>query len=174
MDGSSFDTLTRLLDAPSARRGVLPGIAALALGLSGKHPRVATARKRKQKLKRNQFGCVDVGKPCRGKNGNCCSGVCDGKKPKQGKSDRSRCRARNVLGCAAGADSCTQGNVFCGTNGICLQTTGKAAFCGAGNQCFDCEKDVDCEALYGPGAACTVCPAECPSGKHTLCTGLAV
>jgi hypothetical protein len=54
-------------------------------------------------------------------------------------------------------------NVPCMSNGVCTQTTGAAPFCarlGVG-ECSACTKDADCE-LWGPGAACIVCPFVCP------------
>ena len=70
---------------------------------------VGAAKQRKQhrqKLKRNAFGCVNVGGKCRGKDGNCCSGICDGKKPKKGKKDTSRCAGHDASTCLAGQDTC--------------------------------------------------------------------
>lgn len=154
MDDSRFDAWTR------RRFGLAAGGAAAALlGRALLLPSPAGARKKsRKKLELNSFGCVDVGKPCRGRDVKCCSGICQGKKPKKGEKDRSRCVAHHVLGCEADEDFCAGVIVMCGTNGTCVRTTGKASFCGAGGPCQACRKDKDCEADHGPGAACTVCP----------------
>ena len=159
MKPAHFDRLTQMVNGGASRRGLLRGLAAAA-GLVALHAPGATAgkRRKKEKLKRNSYGCVDVGKSCRGKDSACCSGICQGKKPKKGEKDRSRCVAHHVLGCQADQDFCAGSIVMCGTNGTCVRTTGKASICGAGGPCVACRKDKDCEADYGPGAACTVCP----------------
>ena len=48
-------------------------------------------KKKNKKPKNNAFGCLNVGQACNGKNDKCCSGICDGKKPKKGKKDKSKC-----------------------------------------------------------------------------------
>jgi hypothetical protein len=133
------------------------------------HHKVETERKRrrggkKQKLQRNAFGCVDIGKACRGNGANCCSGICKGKNPKKGKKDTSSCAAHNVLDCQAGQDSCQGEPVPCGAAGACTITTGQASFCSAAGEgeCVACRTDADCEPIRGPGAACIVCPGNCP------------
>jgi hypothetical protein len=171
MDAARFDRMTRWLSAAAPRRGFLAGLsAAVGLAAIGIPASVQAKNKKKKKLKKNEFGCVDVGKACRGKDANCCSNICQGKKPKKGKKDKSKCVAHNVLDCAPGADTCSGGGtVSCGNLGVCHQTTGKASFCGnsSNSQCFDCKKDVDCEPDFEPGAACIVC-ASCP-GPGTAC-----
>jgi hypothetical protein len=163
MDAPRFDRWTRSLTDTTSRRSVL-GLAGVALGLAAtRFSGSATAKKKHKKapkkLTRNSFGCVNVGKACRGNSANCCSGICEGKKPKKGKQDRSKCVAHNVLDCEAGADSCDADVIACGTNGYCLQTTGQASFCKTltGGAFVDCQKDTDCEPDYGPGAACIAC-----------------
>ncbi|MGH2615730.1 MAG: hypothetical protein ACRDJC_10860 [Thermomicrobiales bacterium] len=161
MKPTHFDRLTQMLSSGASRRGLLRGLAA-ASGLAALHAPGATEaknkHKNKKKLKLNSFGCVDVGKPCRGKDAKCCSGICQGEKPRQGEKDRSTCVAHHVGGCQADQDFCAGVIVMCGTNGGCVRTTGKASFCGGGGPCVACRKDKDCEADHGPGAACTVCP----------------
>ncbi len=169
MDAAYFDSLVRSLDH-HARRAVLGvlggGLAAL---LSRRGIGDVAARKGKKKLKRNAYGCVNVGGKCRGKDAVCCSGVCAGKKPKKGEKDKSRCAARHVLECQAGADSCLGDTTVCATDGSCYQTTGQASFCGRIGLCVDCKKDADCANVgLGPSAACVVCPSICP-GTSTLC-----
>jgi hypothetical protein len=168
MDGSHFDALARSIRHTSSRRTILAGLGSLcvaALGNAG----VAEARKRKKKPQPNAYGCLDVGQKCGGSDARCCSGICQGKKPKKGKPDKRVCAAHNVLTCAAGQDSCLQGNQACGTSGLCLQTTGKADYCGNLGICAVCQGDADCEAMKGPGAACVICAAACPGTGGTAC-----
>jgi hypothetical protein len=168
MDATHFDRLTRTIPALLSRRGILRGIGSAALGLGlARVPGTATAKNKK--LKRNGYGCVDVGNACRGNDANCCSGICQGKKPKRGEKDKSVCVAHNARTCTNGQDSCLQGNITCGTMGICLQTTGKAEYCGKAGACAVCTKDADCEATKGPGAACAICAASCAGTGGTAC-----
>lgn len=144
------------------------------------------ARKRKakkSKLKRNAFGCVDVGGRCQGKGGNCCSGLCEGKKPKKGKNDVSVCVDHDDAGvCFADSDTCTVGRaVPCNLDNLscsCVLTTGNAGFCGdftegAEALCRVCTTDTDCQADLGPGAACVllggICSPFCPATGRTAC-----
>jgi hypothetical protein len=175
MEGSRFDAWTR--------RGVgAVGIAALAaFGIGGagakKRKSGKTPRKRKRKqadgppLERNVFGCVDVGKPCRGESANCCSGICEGNRPAPGKPDASRCAAHHTNGCTPERGYCAVGaggGALCcpsGTDVYCLQTTGNAGFCTdyakfkAATDCHACTRDTECEALgYPPGSACIYVP----------------
>ncbi len=162
-----------------SRRDVLRGlaVAGLGLGLTGLPASLAARKKRKRKdkkpkLQRNLYGCVDVGGKCRGNNGNCCSGICEGKKPKPGKRDTSVCIAHNIGGCQAGEDDCVGVKVYCAQEqGICHRTTGNASFCVSRAICFECNRDSDCERVVGPGAACIVCMAGCAAQGGTLCAG---
>ncbi len=176
MDEQQFDRWTRMLAATAsrrvARRTLVGSTIAAGLGRLGVDQAAATKKKRK-KLKKNAYGCVNVGGKCGGRDSHCCSGICKGKKPKKGKKDKSKCRAHNVLDCPAGADACSQSASSCGTqNGVCNQTTGQASFCAAGGNCKPCKKDADCEPTHGPGAACAVCPS-CPA-PGTVCLSAAV
>jgi hypothetical protein len=184
MDAPRFDWWTRTLTDTASRRSVL-GLSGVALGLAAtRFSGIATAKKKHkkknpQKLTRNSFGCVDVGKACRGKDANCCSGICQGKKPKRGKRDKSRCVAHHVDICQPGQKSLRCGGsdetfVFCtlpnGETGLCERTTGNASYCaGSHVVCESCAKDADCLALCGPGAACITCSG-CAGG--TTCVGL--
>lgn len=175
MDGDRFEALARLVTA-SSRRGALRCLAGavLALGWVTRRPAGGLARKRKRKPAFNAFGCVPVGKPCRGKNGVCCSGVCQGKKPKKGKPDRSRCAAHNTGGCLAAEQGCGPNpDVPCGAGGLCLATTGNAGFCGRVQDaaCAACRRDADCPAAtFGAGAACVVCRnGSCPETGDRAC-----
>jgi hypothetical protein len=150
--------------------------AGLGLGLP-RLPRIAAAMKGKKNPRPplNEFGCVDVGKPCRGKDRLCCSGVCQGRKPKKGKRDTSRCVAHDASTCQAGQQEEFCGGattVACITNsgqdGECNTTTGKAPFCTYGGDCFACRKDADCQPDFGPAAACITCTG-CPTTGGTAC-----
>lgn len=186
MDSIRFDGLTRSVSTLFSRR-TLAG--ALGLGALA-HPGPAEAKKKHKhkkkkttKLKRNAFGCVDVGGACRGSGGNCCSGLCEGKKPKKGKKDTSVCVAHNDAGiCFADTDSCAVGSsVSCNADNAscdCVQTTGKAGFCGdftagAADLCRICSQDTDCQEEFGGGAACVLlgesCTPLCVSTGRTAC-----
>ncbi|MGH2615622.1 MAG: hypothetical protein ACRDJC_10315 [Thermomicrobiales bacterium] len=110
MDASRFDRFTRALITSPARRDILQGFVAAALGLAS-IPLVGTvrAKKRKKKLILNEFGCVDVGGKCRGRADVCCSGICQGKRPKKGKRDKRRCVAHDTDGCQVGQNACGAG-----------------------------------------------------------------
>jgi hypothetical protein len=170
MDPQRFDALARALGTVLPRR-FLVGAAAGALGLAVPgSPRPAQAKKR-NKPKKNAFGCLNVGKKCNGKDRKCCSGICKGKRPRKGKKDKSTCVAHNVGGCQAGQDSNRGEQVPCGVVGICLRTTGKASFCGvSGLECGDCRKDSECVGRLGPGAACVDSPG-CTTDPATMCRG---
>ncbi|MGH2616580.1 MAG: hypothetical protein ACRDJC_15170 [Thermomicrobiales bacterium] len=177
MDASRFNRFTRARTAVPSRRVVLQGLVATVLGLAPAVPPSAVhPKKRKKKLKRNAFGCVDVGGKCRGKDSVCCSGICQGKKPKQGEKDRSRCVAHDTGGCQAGQTDTFCGpsgqNVDCtssaGRDGVCVRTTGNAGYCLFARGCMACTKDADCQPACGPHAACVVC-AGCAQG--TACVG---
>src|SRR5262245_47150653 len=89
MDPTCFDRLTRALAAAASRRRLLCGFAVFGL-VAGPASDVATAKKRKKKrVKRNAFGCVNVGDFCQNAN-QCCSGICQGKKGKK------RCQAHDA------------------------------------------------------------------------------
>jgi hypothetical protein len=161
MDSSRFDAWTR------RRFGLAAGgFAAALLGVTLGIDTDAKKKKRKKakKPQLNAFGCLDVSQACGGSSSKCCSGICQGKKPKKGKKDTSRCVAHNALDCQTGADSCAGGTVPCGTAGACAITTGAASFCSATGDgaCVVCQTDADCVASRGPGAACIVCPGNCP------------
>jgi hypothetical protein len=185
-----FDVLIPALTHLPTRRDVLRGLAGASLGLvvlrspdAGRARKKRKRKNKKPKLKRNAFGCVDVGGKCLGNDANCCSGICEGKKPKKGKKDTSVCVGHDTAGvCFPDSDTCTVGGTIpCGP-GVrdcrCLLTTGNAGFCGdleAGftELCRDCARDADCEAEFGPGAACVffhgICSVFCPATGRTAC-----
>ena len=136
----------------------------------------AATKKRKKPLRRNAFGCVDVGEKCRGADSVCCSGICQGKKPKKGQKDTSRCIAHDAGICQPG-----QGSTFCGGSvfescesstgepGECETTTGKVGYCVRSQiLCSPCAKDADCVPQCGADAACIRCVG---CGAGTACVG---
>jgi hypothetical protein len=180
VDADFLDSLARSLgDASSRRRALAAALGGLAtLGVLP-----AGAKKgRAKKPKKNAFGCLDVGQKCRGKSGKCCSGICQGKKPKKGKKDNSTCVAHNEGGCTAERSVCVTGNQssLCGPEAVCLATTGNAGFCAsvAGNSftqaanCRPCARDTDCEAGFGQGAACVLVNQGVCATPETTCAGI--
>ena len=86
MDPRRFDAATRSLAAGASRRRALGGLATALLTVAGgRAPEAMAAKKRRRRVRRNAFGCVNVGGFCRNA-GQCCSGICRGKKGKK------RCR----------------------------------------------------------------------------------
>lgn len=154
MDANRFDSATRAFFHSTSRRRVLGGVAALVTTTRLVAEADARSRKKKKKLKRNSFGCVNVGQKCYGKSEACCSGICEGSR-KHGK-----CVAHDVGSCGAGDGTCSE-SIACGPNQArCYQTTGNAGYCGNANTCFcaACQKDADCLALGFPqGSACVLC-----------------
>jgi hypothetical protein len=172
MDGPRFDRLARSVTEGSSRRGVLRSFAATALGLTMARltGAVEAKNRKKKKIKRNSFGCVNVGSFCKNA-GQCCSGICQGKKGKK------KCQAHDASTCAVGQtiDDCGGANVLCtasgGDPGVCVTTTGNAAYCATSLDCFPCKRDVDCEPFCGQGAACLPCAGECAAVGNTACAG---
>lgn len=168
MDHGRFDQITRLVSSGLSRR-TLAGVLGLSpLGLAG----VAESKKNnknKKKAKFNEFGCVDVGKFCKNA-GQCCSGICEGKK------DKKACQAHNEGTCVNGQvqDFCGGTDVACqtpsGEQGNCDTTTGKAGYCTGDGDCFNCRKDADCIVVCGASAACIRCTG-CPETGGFACVG---
>ncbi|MCD6029833.1 MAG: hypothetical protein K0S78_2007 [Thermomicrobiales bacterium] len=171
MDAHRFDTLTRSLTGSSSRRILLRAIVGAPLGLVlAQRPDMARAKRRK-KPKFNEYGCLEVGQPCAGKDARCCSGICRGKKGKRG---TATCVGHDTGGCRAGQLDCGGISVPCTTStgnaGGCYTTTGNAGYCASDGDCFPCNKDADCRPFCGPRAACMRCETGC-SGIGTLCLG---
>lgn len=174
MDNQRFDALVKTLITSGPRRGVLQALAGGALAaLLGRFSAVEDAegkkkrnsRKKRPPLQFNAFECVEVGKSCRSNSANCCSGICQGKRPRKGEKDTSRCVAHDTGGCQPG-----QEGQPCRPGGTCAETTGKAGFCAFGIAFADCQKDADCDALFGPGAACIVtADPNSSTGTSTFC-----
>src|SRR5687768_1169815 len=136
MNQPSFDVVTRTLSRLPSRRDVLRGLTSAGLGLGALRLSDAVAvktkhkkgKKRKRKKKSqppitpppftlpplvfNQYGCIDVGRPCRGDSTNCCSGICQGTAPAAGQPDTSRCVAHDTGTC----DQAKEG--FCTTSTV--------------------------------------------------------
>ncbi len=179
MDGPQFDRLALLVTTAQTRRravirllgGVAAGSVLAPLGFGG-----AVAKKhkhqKKTKIKRNDFGCVNVDNACKN-GGQCCSGICAGKKGKR------TCQAHDASTCEAGQTdgfcSGVVGEVGCVTstdgNGVCLTTTGNGPYCAISGGCFPCKTDADCVQSCGPAAACIACPANCADSGGTMCAG---
>jgi hypothetical protein len=160
-----------LLNRFPSRRDLLRGLASTGLALPiARLPESAAKRRRrrknKKKVRRNAFGCVNVGSFCKN-SGQCCSGICTGKQ------DKKTCQAHNASTCTGtsgcGGDEFVRCTTDTGADGTCNVTTGNASYCATAGVCFDCSTDAECEPVCGAGAACTVC-AECvPQGIQTAC-----
>jgi hypothetical protein len=175
-----FARLAYSMHRVASRRELL-GAMTLGPGLATLRPAweaSAKSKSRKQKLKRNAFGCVNVGGACRGRDAVCCSGICDGKKPKSGEKDRSRCVAHHQGICTPEDRACTDDAAPTPCNperpsASCFRTTGRAGFCGDDviPGCIPCQKDADCHEQLSQGAACVVC-AGCPNGATCIPPGI--
>ncbi len=179
MNAKCFDHLTRNVPAMSTRRGLLRALM-FGSGLAAvRAPETlpAKAKNGKEKLKRNGFGCVNVDGACRGRNSVCCSGICDGKKPKKGEKDKSRCLGHHQGICTPADRGCSDDVPRpCNPDrpfAFCSRTTGHAGFCGDDviNGCIPCQKDADCVRQVGQGAACVVCQG-CPGGATCALPGI--
>lgn len=155
-----------------SRRHILRALAGLGLGLGfagqAVHGEARKKKRKKTRIRRNFFGCVDVGARCEN-SGQCCSGICTGKKGKK------ICEAHGQSTCQAGHNACVAPpTATCvteaGGQGICGTTTGNAAYCALVGNCGPCSRDADCVPFYGEGAACGYC-AECFPFGGTICMG---
>jgi hypothetical protein len=158
------------------RRLVLAGLAGILPAWAMPEFLTVQAKKHKKKKKKNKpqtnaFGCLNVGQHCNGKDDTCCSGICDGKKPKKGKKDKSKCVGHDANICQSGFDLCQGVIATCSNGGACVTTTGNAPFCAGGTGvCTVCSRDPDCVAAgFGTLAACVVCNSECPETGGTVC-----
>ena len=176
-----FDVLSKEMpEHPLFRRSVVAGLAGGVLSLMAGAPSGLIAKEKKDKdnkrkkkpLKRNEYGCVPIGKPCRGNDSVCCSGICEGKKPKKGERDQSQCVAHDTGSCVKGQQSgfCVAHSMttFCtssaGKTGACETTTGNAGFCGSTGACTECRTDSDCQASTGNSLAACVDGFGCLQG----------
>ena len=171
-----------------SRRRPAAALSAAALGLSlalWPSPSGQDRNARKKPPTPNDFGCLNVGQPCREDIAPCCSGVCAMVKAKKRKKAKLTCVAHHADTCQADDSYCTN-SVFaeftCGPldqfgnlNAICLNTTGNAGFCAdldgflQAKNCLFCRKDADCVVAGFPsGSACVLfqggeCDAACPA-----------
>ena len=171
MDATRFDALARIFGDQASRRVVLGGVLAT---LGREVARAAKQKHHKQKLQRNQFGCVNFGGKCRGNDVNCCSGICNGKKPKKGEKDKSKCAGHDASTCLAGQDTCAGPFFPCVSSrspfARCVITTGNAPYCAGDVFCQSCARDTDCPPeKFESGAACIVC-GDC--AETTACASL--
>jgi hypothetical protein len=170
MDGSQLDHIVRSFT--DSRRSLLGAMLAAAAGrLSAKSTEAKKKRKRKKKDKKpkpNEFGCLEVGDPCKSEE-QCCSGICDGKKGKR------KCRAHGAGTCRQDLTGlCSDPPTLATCNDsetcFCLRTTANSNFCAELGQklCTDCQKDADCEALGLPSGSASLptegalCADHCP------------
>jgi hypothetical protein len=167
VDTDRFDRLSRAISSLLTRRN-LAGVLGLGIVTLPGLTDARKKRKHKKKVKKNQFGCVDVGKFCTN-GGQCCSGICQGKKGKK------TCQGHDQSTCQAGQspDICGDGaNVPCtsadGLDGTCFTTTGKSAFCLTNAHCVPCQKDADCVPLCGDRGMRRLPGAVCDDRRHPL------
>jgi hypothetical protein len=168
VETARFDHLTRTVSILLSRRTLAGALGLGAFALPNLVDAMKKRKRKKKKITRNAFGCVKVGNFCKN-GGQCCSGICQGKKGKK------KCQAHDASTCQ-GQDACVGEVAVCTTTtgvvGSCAVTTGNASYCGRSATCFDCAKDADCVPVCGAGAACIVC-AECVAmGLQTACAGL--
>jgi hypothetical protein len=160
MDALQFDRWARgISQSLSRRQTIFATLLGGSILIRGANETVAKKKRRKKKIKRNSFGCVNVGGACKNA-GQCCSGICQGKK----------CKAHDGGGCERGQSNsvCGGTNVTCTTGsgfpaGNCTTTTGNTGYCSGDTFCATCRRDVDCQVEFGPLAACIVC-AGCTEG----------
>jgi hypothetical protein len=167
VNGKRFDDLIRAVMA--TRRALLGGaLASVVVGFGARGSDAAGKprhKKRDKKPRPNAYGCLGVGAACK-REGQCCSGICDGKK------DKKTCRAHDVGTCNQKMPGyCEVGNpqlAVCDGDGCnCIRTTANSNFCANNVICADCKRDADCTALGFPaGSACA------PLGGNLSCEGL--
>jgi hypothetical protein len=180
----------RAMRGVPSRRDVLRSLAGAGLGVGiVRFPDLAAAKKRKRKKRKknkkvkpaqpNEFGCFEVGDPCRSE-ADCCSGICEEKNGKRTCRAHGTdvCRQDEPGVCTAPADDIP--SLGCGINCFCYRTTAGSNFCGPSprtseqQDCTDCRTDADCVALgYPAGSACAPvgrgnCTGFCDSGMACL------
>jgi hypothetical protein len=160
LDKHRFARLRKALLGIPSRRDVLRGLAGVGLGMgAARLPGVVDAKKkrkrknkRKKKAKANEFGCLEVGEPCKNAD-QCCAGICEGKK----------CRAHDTGTCKQeGPELCVIDPplaLTCNDDATCrcFGTTADSIVCARydAEGCADCGRDADCRALgYPPEAVC--------------------
>ena len=150
MTTDRFDRIVRVLTLRLGRREAVAATLATA-GTSG--PMTARAGT-----------CRPFGSTCK-RSRQCCSGLCKGRK-------KMTCRAHDTGGCQPGEGDCDI-LVTCttseGLEGRCYTTTGDAGFCGFTGDCMVCQRDADCQAVYGPRTACIADCFFCPDTGGSAC-----
>jgi hypothetical protein len=176
MNEPRFERWARpLSDLASRRQTILASLLGELVLLRGGHGALAKMKRKKhkkrknKKIRRNAFGCVNVGSSCK-ISGQCCSGIC------QGKQGKKRCQAHDEGSCQDNQDSCGETAFPCttstGESGVCTITTGNAPYCNTTGGCFPCRKDADCVPFCGSHAACMVCERQCGATEgFTACVG---
>jgi hypothetical protein len=168
MDTDRFDDLTCAISTLLSRRALAAALGLGTLGLSDRVDAKKKRRKRKRKIERNDFGCVDIGNFCT-KAKQCCSNICKWRKGKK------TCRAHDAADCQAGQHdvNCGGADVGCtgslGNLGVCETTTGNAPYCASSVCAVECRTDADCQSVCGPRAACLTCGYYCAG--RPCCTG---
>lgn len=178
MDGARRDTLVRSL--PQSRRSLLGGLLLAPgwLGISRVDAKKRRHKKRKPKAKPNEFGCLDVGNPCKSSE-QCCSGICEGRKCRA--HGTGTCPQDRVGICLAAAEEVPFLKCNNSASCFCYTTTAGSSFCAEGGplfdegaSCADCQTDADCVTLgYPAGSACApvgtgYCAGQCPTGMACL------
>ena len=170
MDVDRFHALLRSLSEMPSRREVLRSLIGAGVGLGLLRPPVTTEAKKKGKKPKKRIRLRRRQAEVPGKNRTCCSGICQGKKPKKGKKDRSRCVAHNAGFCAADSDSCSVGtDVACNPGNpscFCTLTTGNAGFCaafrgGPAGTAGSVVRTPTARRSFGEGAACLLLGGAC-------------
>jgi hypothetical protein len=134
----------------------------------------------------SQYGCIEVGQPCRGDSTNCCSGICEGAAPTAEQPDQSRCIAHDTGTCKQAAEGlCTAPDIGLATcnnrsDSGCFRTTAGSNYCGelfggpGISQCVSCQRDAVCLAAgLPPASACAPvsegsCAGICSTGMACL------
>lgn len=175
MDGSQFDNGIRSI-AESRRSLLAVVLAATAarLGVSATDARKKRKPKKRKPKKAapNEFGCLEVGDPCKNA-AQCCSGICEGKK----------CRSHDTGTCnQKGPEICVIDpplSLTCDNDATCrcFATTAGSIACTRFEpavSCVECQRDPDCEAQGFPtGTVCAPfsvgpCAGQCESGMACL------
>ena len=90
----AYADLARSLASAPTRREVLRGVAGAGFVFANlKRPATTLAKKQsKAKLRRNEFGCVPIGEPCRASDAQLLLGRLPGEEAEERQKDKSRLR----------------------------------------------------------------------------------
>ncbi len=166
MDGSRFDTWTRVMASGRTSRQRLFRLAAAAglaavLGAAMPSGRLAAARR-----------CRRNGKPCLvGDTDRCCSGYCQPTGRHLG-----RCRDRPAAkGCTVHDNSCAPRNGSSGLpcpkthNGRCFILRSGLPYCATDAHCFNCSTNDDCNRHFRRTGGHSVDCNSCTRDNRRLC-----